>query len=276
MTGTWTSSVARIAASELDQRAGSEEPAQPKPWCERLAHRAPVGDAVRIERLENADRRPIEAQLGVVVVLDQQPTAPPRPGNRRCASLGMEDDTKGILMRRAEDDGRHLAPRQEIGARAVLVDGERDDLQPGRGSSLAMVRKARILHRDATSAVAPERAAEQREPVQEPGAHDDPLWIRRRAAGAAEVSRELRPELGATAWIAVAELVRGDVAETAAGRGRPGGARERGEIREPRMEAVTGALTGADGRGPRPRAPTARARRRASRSHAPRRDTPRR
>ena len=67
----------------------------------------------------------------------------------------------------------------------------------------------------------------------EPGAYDDPLWIRRRAAGAAEVSREFRPQLSTAAWIAVTKLVRGYVAEAAAGCGRPGGAWERGEIREP-------------------------------------------
>lgn len=96
------------------------------------------------------------------------------------------------------------------------------------------------LHGDRAESPAAQDRAEQGETVRETGADHDALRIGADAPGAGEVAREGGAQLGAAAWIAVAEgLVRG-AGQRAAGRLEPGGAREGREVGAAGDEVVGG------------------------------------
>ena len=80
-----------------------QHPAQPHPRCQPLARRADVEDAVGREALQRADA--LVAELGVVVVLDDQPVAALGPLDQRRAATRAQRDAGRELVRRGHDDG---------------------------------------------------------------------------------------------------------------------------------------------------------------------------
>jgi hypothetical protein len=92
-------SVEVVGSPEGENRVGEagrqHQPAEPQSRCERLARRPPVHDVLWVERLQRADRRPVEAELAVVVVLDEEVVAGARPGERGGAPLGLQQRRSG-------------------------------------------------------------------------------------------------------------------------------------------------------------------------------------
>ena len=82
----------------LGHRAGEarreHEPAEAQAGRERLAGRAGVGDLRGREGLQRADGLAVEAELGVVVVLDDQAVALAGPGGQRGAPRRREDHAR--------------------------------------------------------------------------------------------------------------------------------------------------------------------------------------
>ena len=136
-------------------------------------------------------------ELGVVVVLDDQPVAALGPLDQRRAARGAEHDARRELVRRRHDHRLGAArpsaahssmpwPSTGIGltSRAGLLDD-----QP-----LGM--PAWVLERDPLDPVGAQPAAGQREPLAKAGADQQLLGIGRRAADAAEVVRQRLAQLG--------------------------------------------------------------------------------
>ena len=119
-----------LGADRLEQRRRDDEPAEPERRRERLAGRAGVDDAVGLEALERADGRAVVAVLGVVVVLDRERVAVAQPGEQRGAALAGEHGAGRVLVGGGDDDG--VGVRAElVDAQAVVVDRDRDGLEPG-------------------------------------------------------------------------------------------------------------------------------------------------
>ena len=97
--------------------------------------------------------------------------------------------------------------------------------------------EARILDRDLLGTGAPQRAADQDDPLGDPGAHEHAVGRRQDAAHAAEVRRGgLAQRLGAAA-VGIAELGIGQLRQRGAVVARPELAREQGRVREPAEQA---------------------------------------
>jgi hypothetical protein len=62
---------ALLADDAVDEPGGDDEPAEPERGRERLARRAGVDDPLGLQPLQRADRRPVVAVLGVIVVFDR-------------------------------------------------------------------------------------------------------------------------------------------------------------------------------------------------------------
>ena len=221
----------------LDERPRQHEPAEPQAGRQRLARRPGVDDVLGIERLERADGLPVVPELGVVVVLDQEATRRPRPGDCRAAALLVQDGAARELVGRAENRGHGAGRGEEIGSSTAPVDRKRhDDETRGRGG-VAVQPQAGILHRDPLGAPRPQESGEQRQRVAEPGAHDDELGIDHRTARPGQVVGERLAQLAPPARVAVAEALRRRAAQAAAESAGPRRVRERGQVGQAGVEA---------------------------------------
>ncbi len=100
------------------------------------------------------------------------------------------------------------------------------------------------LDRHLPQTAGPQHAAQQAQPLREPGADDDAVRVRVHAARPGEIAGKGGAQLDAPARVAVAErVVRGGRHGPARGL-EPGGARERGEVGGARHQVVRGTAGG--------------------------------
>src|ERR1700694_1270198 len=80
-------------ADGTDQRGGQRQPAEGHSRSERLGDGAKIDYAIGRETLQRAERRAVVAELGVVVVLDDE-TSLACPAHDRAAPLGPRRDAR--------------------------------------------------------------------------------------------------------------------------------------------------------------------------------------
>jgi hypothetical protein len=81
--------------------------------------------------LQGADRLPVVAELGVVVVLDDDRLSARGPVDEREPPFGGEDHAGRTLVGRGEHDRARARGIQGLHVHAAGVDGDRDGLEPG-------------------------------------------------------------------------------------------------------------------------------------------------
>ncbi len=77
-------------ATGFDEVIRQDQPAEPKPRRQRLAHRAHVDDMFGIDAVQRTHRAAVVTEFAVVVVFDDHSTGPSRPIDDRCAAIGMQ------------------------------------------------------------------------------------------------------------------------------------------------------------------------------------------
>ena len=217
----------------------AQHPAEPQRRDQPLARRADVAHALRREALERAERPAVEAQLRVVVVLDDQPLdlVAPRPA----APLGARMTSRrrsGTGARGSRRPSHSPMPPARRRRGPLVVRRDRDRLesspsaisrccaQPGSSIAIRSIPRSRSdVHRR------PKR-------LREAGADERVLGLGRGAARSTEVFHQRVSQLRRAARIAVAERVVRRVAQRGAQRAQPAIARERGEVGQCRIEAV--------------------------------------
>ena len=176
----------------VDERRRRDEPADPERGRERLARRAGVDDPIGVEALQRADRRAVVAVLGVVVVLDRDRAALAQPAEQRGAALAAQHDAGRVLVGGCQHHGVGVA--ELVHAQALVVDADRDGLEPGARDDLSLLGVGRVLDRDAPGAAGGERVRHEREPLRVAARHDHASRARRprRARGRGSPPARLR------------------------------------------------------------------------------------
>ena len=122
---------------------------------------------------------------------------------------------------------------------AAAVDGQRDQVQPGRPGGGAQAGQAVLLHGEGAAAAGPEHLAEQGEPLGETGAHHDVARAGPHVPGPGQVTGQGLPQLRVAARVAVAERPGRRREQRPAGGGQPGRTGKGGHVRYPRPQVVT-------------------------------------
>jgi hypothetical protein len=102
------------------ERLGEDGPAEPNGGGERLSGRAQVDDPVAGKAIARADRRPVQAQGGVVLVLDDQCARLVSPADQSRLPFPGED-RRSELVAAGRCDGRR-ANRTELADESVSVE----------------------------------------------------------------------------------------------------------------------------------------------------------
>jgi hypothetical protein len=85
------------------ERGGHDGPAEPQTGCDRLRERPDEHRALGCHGLEGRDRAPVVAELGVVVVLDEDGVDGACPAHDRLAARRRECGARRELMGRREE-----------------------------------------------------------------------------------------------------------------------------------------------------------------------------
>jgi hypothetical protein len=191
------------------------------------------------ESLQRGQRRPVVAELRVVVVLDHEASLA-RPDGKRGAALRRERDARRRLVRRRRQHGVGAGRPQRLDVQAVVVDADRHDVGPDVGQQDAVARHPGILDRDPWGAPehVPERDRQQPERLLGPGRDHDALGVGHHAAHAPQIRGELRAQPGLAPRVGVAERMVGHPAQGLARAAQPLRTREDGEVGGPREEVV--------------------------------------
>ena len=134
------------------RRVGRDEPAEPQPRGQGLARGSGVEHSLGGEPLDRPDRLPVEAVLGVVVVLEDEPSPVRRPGDERGRAARRQDTADRELVGRRDDDrvgigaGEHRRRRCRPRRRGWPRPPAR-----GAAATAGRVALARVLDRDAAA-----------------------------------------------------------------------------------------------------------------------------
>jgi hypothetical protein len=146
------------------------------------------------EALERADRHTVVAELGVVVVLDDQRVVAARPGDEVAAPASVERRAGRIGVRRGDEHGRDVVAVERGSVEAAPVDRDGHRLEAGHRDRVAVGAEARVLDRDPARAAAAQRAADEREPLGHAGAGQDAARLGGDPAHAPEVRGQRGPQ----------------------------------------------------------------------------------
>ena len=140
-------------AADVGERRRQQQPAEPQRRRERLARRAGVDDALGRHALQRADRRAVVAVLGVVVVLDDDRVAAPRPVEQlRARRSGDSTAPVGHWCAGVSTTASAPSAGELVDAQPALVDGDRHGLEAGVEHRLVLRAPARVLDRHAARA----------------------------------------------------------------------------------------------------------------------------
>ena len=220
----------------VDQVHRHAHPADPDPRRERLRRRTEVHDATRVQPLDRADRDPVVAELGVVVVLDDEPVATTRPGDELGPAIGRHHGPRRELVGRRHE---HRVPGglvESVGPQTAVVDRHRLDRQTGSRDGLPRVRLRRGLARDRPRTAGTQHPAQDVQRLGEALRDDDPLRLGADAADPAEIVAQRRPELRTPAVVAIVERRVGRRAHRPFHGSQPRPAREQLDVRGRRHE----------------------------------------
>ena len=185
-----------------------------------------VDDLVGCQALDRPDGLAVVAVLGVVVVLEDQPVPALRPGHERGTPLRGQDGPGREVVGGREDDGVGIGPGEGLDDDPLVIDRDRNDLEPrcaGRPDGVAL---ARVLHRDPTAAHGPDDLRDQPKRLGEAVADDDPFGVGGRAADPVQVRRERLAQLPGSPVVEVAQAIARRLREDPAQGAEPDLARE--------------------------------------------------
>ena len=128
---------------------------------------------VGCQALECPERAAVVAELGVVVVLDDERSGVLGPGHERLAARAVEGAAPRVRVRRGDQDCVGAGICQRGWVKPALVDRDRHGFESCRLDRGAMPGVAWLLHRDALCARASEHAAEEGQSLREASADDD-------------------------------------------------------------------------------------------------------
>ena len=220
-----------------------DEPAEAQARGQHLARGSRIDHVVPVETLDGADRLAVVAELGVVVVLDDQRAAADGPVDEGGATLGREDGAGRVLVGGGDDDAVDVETVEQVHPHPALVDRHADRVQARSCQRRAVLGVRRVLDGDPARAGGTHRARGQREPLGEPRADHDVGRIRAGATRTVEVCGERDAQLRDAVAVEVGEPLAGGVREHATEAAQPGGPRELGDVR------AAGAEVELDGRG---------------------------
>ena len=181
---------ARASVTGSTSRLRQHEPAEPqRPGRERLARRPGIHDPLGIEPLQRA--RPAGGRSGTR--RRSRPRSPGRRWPRAHSTNAARRPGASVAAERELVGGREQhggrAGRRRPGAAPCSSTAQRQNAQPGRRDDPAQRVQARVLERHRPV----ERVAEQRQPLREPGADDDPVGIGDHPARPPQIRRQRRP-----------------------------------------------------------------------------------
>ena len=217
-------------------RAGATSQPSRRPGREALGGGAAVDDPVGGHALQRADRAPVVAVLGVVVVLDHVAVDVARPADELVAPVGREHHAGRALVRRGDDDGPRRCAAQPVDDEPLAVDLDAHEADAQRRRARRGPRRSRGPRpRRPSRPVARRADGDEAEAVAEAVAHDDAVGIgahpphpgevvgeRSAQLGAGHADRRSRGRASGKVWsaarVARAHAVRGKAARS----GRPG------------------------------------------------------
>lgn len=188
------------------------------------------------ERVQRADRVPVVAELAVVVVLYEHRAAAGRPFGEPPPTARAEGSAERELVRGSQQRRGGIREHRVVGHRSVGVDRHRRQAQARAGDDPAVFGQPERLGRDCCRAPFPQHAAEQGQPVLEPGAYHDPLRADGDATHPGEVPGEGLTQFGHAARVRVFQCARGGRVEGLARRGQPVPPREGRQVGDARMQ----------------------------------------
>ena len=193
------------ALGVVGQGTGHDQPAQAQSRRQGLRHAADVGDPPGVEALQRADGLAVVAELGVVVVLDDQAVAVRRPGEELAPALAAEHDAGGELVRRRYERrvGGQLPDDHAVG-----IELARHELEAERPDLLVQAVVRGVLDRDAPPSARGEDAQQQVHRLGGALDDEDLVGIGDDAARASEVVGERLAQRVLAARLAVAERER--------------------------------------------------------------------
>lgn len=191
---------------------------------------------LRVQTLERSDRRPVVAEIAVVVVLHDHSGGAPGPFEQLPAPLGGVRDAGGELVGRGRDHGAHAGARQRSDGHPSVVERQRDRRQTGGREQRGVLRASGVLDSDRYGATLAQDETQQGRRLGHPRTHHQTLRIGHDTAAPAEQGRQRHAQFRQTARIRVTEgAVRQPVQDRPMGRA-PGGPREEREVRGARPE----------------------------------------
>ena len=218
-------------ANLVDERVGQAHPAQADARRQRLRRRPDVDDAAGVQPLDRPDRVAVVAELGVVVVLDDEPIRSVGPRDEVRATLRRHHRTRRELVGRGHDDGGRAERVERVRPDTLAIDRHADHAQPDRLRGGPAGRLGRSLERDLRRATGQEHPRDEVETLGEALGDDHPLGLDADAANPAEVATERSAKLDAAAVIAVVERLVGGLAQRSLRGADPGPAREQLHVR---------------------------------------------
>ena len=210
----------------LEQPRGQHHPAQPQRRGERLGDRARVYDTVGCQALHRPERRPVVAELGVVVVLDHHRARLGRPLEQRRPPPRRHRHPGGRLVRRRHQHrcqgrlgrGGGRERPELLHAGTVPVNRQRHEPRPVGGEDRAVHGQSRVLDRHRAPG---QRRGDQPEGLGRPRADHDRLRVGRHAPHATQMPGQRAAQRGRTTRVRVAELPVGSLTQALPQRPQP-------------------------------------------------------
>jgi hypothetical protein len=219
----------------VDKPLWKDRPGEPERRCECLRGRAEIGDAGVVESLDRPDRFAVVAELGVVVVLDDERITLARPVEQLAASGAAHDDPGRELMGRGDENGVRV---ESVEAKPFAVDRLGDGLQLIEPEAFRLAVERRIFDRDTPRAGEPQQSREQVDPLGGAGDDNDLLRCCDHAARSSQLVGERLAEQPLAARLGVVEGGERRRTQHVGERGQPAPAREEREVRRGRGEVV--------------------------------------
>jgi hypothetical protein len=151
----------------------TNDPANPQSGRQGLADRTQPNDSFRPETLDLPDWLPVVAEFGVIVIFDNETIAIICPLQQRVPPLWSKNDPSRRLMRGSENNSARSCRCQRIYVDTMLVDSNRDSLQPGTDCDQAIVHVARVFNADLPDAETGERSKDEVQSLSKTGADDE-------------------------------------------------------------------------------------------------------
>ena len=188
--------------------------------------------------MQRANRLSVVSILRIVVILDDDRTLFRRPLEQRGSTLGGEDRTCGVLMRRRDEHGPGIEPTKTVNTNSASVHGNARGLQAARLDIGALIGVSRILDGDSPHATLAKHTAQKTDALRRTVAEHHSILSSDSRTGAVQVGRERPPGHDTAARIRIVEPGVGQRRKCAAQSGDPGAARKQRQVGHSRPEIV--------------------------------------